>query len=109
MLQAGEGARHAARANDAKCQRQLGLHFIAAGLQLLGQLFQTQQLGGASIVPLAASCAALAASAVLSLAISERFAASRPGLFGLGTDGGQRFTQGALFSVRLRGPRRRQA
>ena len=45
MLQAGEGAQHAARANDAGGTQQLGLHFIAAGLQLLGQLFQTQQLG----------------------------------------------------------------
>ena len=47
MLQAGEGAQHAARANDAGGAQQLGLHFIAAGLQLLGQLFQTQQLGSA--------------------------------------------------------------
>ena len=49
MLQAGEGAQHAARANDAGGAQQLGLHFIAAGLQLLGQLFQLQQLGAAGL------------------------------------------------------------
>ena len=40
------GTQHTARAHDAGGAQQLRLHFLAAGLQLCGQLFQLQQLGG---------------------------------------------------------------
>ena len=40
------GAQHTARAHDAGQAQQLRLHLLTAGLQLCGQLFQLQQLGG---------------------------------------------------------------
>ena len=97
MLQAGEGAQHTARANDAGGAQQLGLHFIAAGLQLLGQLFQTQQLGSALHRALGGQLCSLGGFGRVELGDLGSTLCGLAGLFGLGTDGGQRFTQGALF------------
>ena len=103
MLQAGEGAQHAARAHDAGGAQQLGLHFVAAGLQLLGQLFQTQQLGSALHRALGGQLCGFGGFGRVELGDLGSMLCSFAGLIGLGTDGGQRFTQGTLFRCGLAG------
>ena len=74
-----------------------GAHLLAAGLQLLGQLFQTQQLGSALYRALGGQLCSLGGFGRVELGDLGSMLCRLAGLSGLGTDGGQRFTQGTLF------------
>ena len=97
MLQVREGADHAARSDDAGRAQQLGLHLVAAGLQLCGQLFQLQQFGGALGRALGGQLGSLGGFGRVELGNLRSVLGGDHGLVGLGADGGHGLTQAALF------------
>ena len=99
MPELGVGTQHTARAHDAGGAQQLRLHFLAALLQICGQLFQLQQLGGALGSALGGKTGGVGGFGSVQAGVLAGAAGSFAGFGGLGADGSQRLTgRGALFS-----------
>ena len=86
------GTQHTARAHDAGGAQQLRLHLLAALLQLCGQLFQLQQLGGALGSALGSKAGGVGSFGSVQAGVLAGAAGSLGSLGSLGADGSHGLT-----------------